>query len=50
MIGVFNLNTIFKNLRMRGESLNARFKNGEINSKQLLTGLSLLVGGPKKRR
>jgi hypothetical protein len=41
-------------LRMRNESesesLNARFKNDEINPKQLLTGLSLLVGEPKKKK
>jgi hypothetical protein len=35
-------------VRVKSESLNTKFKNGEINSKQLLAGLSLLVGGPKK--
>ena len=32
----------------RFETLNTRFKNGEITSKQLLTGLTLLVGRPRK--
>ncbi|CAF0713721.1 unnamed protein product [Adineta steineri] len=32
----------------RFEVLNIRFKNGEINSKQLLAGLTSLIGGQKK--
>lgn len=32
----------------RFQTLNMRFKNSEINSKQLLAGLTLLIGGQKK--
>jgi hypothetical protein len=33
---------------VRDEILNATFKNDEINSKQLLDGLSLLIERPSK--
>jgi hypothetical protein len=39
-----------RRMRARGESLNARFKNGEINSKQLVTGLYLYWSEDQKEK